>query len=290
MILITGASGSAGGAVLQAALGNGLPVRAMYRKSAEAARAPAGVAAVVADFSEPASLEPALAGIDSVFLVCGPVPELIELESNMVDECKRAGVRHIVLQSAFGAGDFRESFPSWHFEVEGKLRSSGLAYSILRPNGFQQNVVTYLAPSIRKESAFYAAIGEAKISLVDVRDVGEVAAKILAEPEAHRGKVYELHGPEAVSNYDIASRISQLVGREVRYLPLTEEVMRNSMLGLGMPEAFVNAELALESYYRSGRCAVVDGLVGKLIGRPERTLDHYLRENVRAFQSQAAAV
>src|SRR5215475_3818817 len=125
MILITGASGSAGGSVLQAALAAGLPIRAMYRSKTEAAKAPAAAGAVVADFADPSTLQPALNGIDTVFLVCGPVPELVQLESNMIDACKQAGVRHIFLNSAFGAGDFPKSFPSWHFQVEQNLRSSG---------------------------------------------------------------------------------------------------------------------------------------------------------------------
>ena len=111
MILITGASGSAGGAVLQAAIASGLPVRAMYRSNADAAKAPAGVNTVIADFANPASLQGALKGIDTVFLVCGPVPELVQLESNMIDACKQAGVRHIVLNSAFGAGDSSDLVP-----------------------------------------------------------------------------------------------------------------------------------------------------------------------------------
>src|ERR1700687_4139969 len=133
MILITGASGSAGGAVLEAAVTAGAPVRALYRSKEDAAKAPKGVATVVADFADKSSLPNALQGIESVFLVCGPVPQLVELEGNMIDACKEVGVRHLVLNSALGAGDFPKSFPSWHFKVEQKLKDSGLAYTILRP-------------------------------------------------------------------------------------------------------------------------------------------------------------
>jgi len=273
---------------LQAALAESLDIRAMYRNQADAAKAPSGIETAIADFANRASLQPALAGIDAVFLVCGPVPELIQLESNMIDACRQAGVKHIVLNSAFGAGDLPKSFPSWHFQVEQKLRSSGVAHTILRPNGFLQNIGTYYAAPIRAQNAFYASLGDTRISLIDVRDVGTVAAKILAAPHAHAGKIYELHGPEPVSNYDIAARISQVVGRKVSYVDLTEDAMRKAMLELGMPEAFVTAELYLEGYYRSGRCAIVDGLVATLTGRPAGTLDQYLRENVALFQSQAA--
>ena len=73
----------------------------------------------------------------------------------MIDACKEAGVRHIVLNSALGAGDYPKSFPSWHRKVEDKLNVSGLGYTILRPNGFMQNIVAFHAPSIRAQGAFY---------------------------------------------------------------------------------------------------------------------------------------
>lgn len=289
MILITGASGSTGGAVVEAATAAGLPIRAMVRDRQDAARAPQRVATVIADFSDAASLREALRGIDSVFLVCGPVPELVTLEGKMIDACREAGVRHIVLSSALGAGDFPKSFPSWHFQAEQKLQASGIAWTILRPNGFMQNIVAFNAPTIVSQNAFYAAMSDARVSLIDVRDIGAVAAAILRDPPAHAGKVYELNGPEALSNYDVAERISRIAGRKVSYVDIPEEAQRKAMLDAGMPESRVKPILELQEYYRTGRCATVDGLVAKLLGRPERSLDSYLRENSSAFQSQAAS-
>lgn len=288
MILITGASGSAGAAVLEAALAAGAPLRAMYRKKEDAAKAPAGVASVLADFSDKSSLPHALQGIDTVYLVCAPIPQLIELEGAMIDACVESGVRHVVLNSALGASKFPKSFPSWHFEVEQKLQASGLAYTILRPNGFMQNIVAYNAETIRSQNAFYAAMGDAKISLIDVRDVGSVAAAALLNPGAHAGQIYELNGPEALSNDDVAEHISSVVGRKVSYVDIPESAQRQAMLDAGMPEGLVTAVLQLQEYYRTGACASVDGLVAKLTGRPERTLDQYLQENRASFESEAA--
>jgi uncharacterized protein YbjT (DUF2867 family) len=288
MILITGASGSAGGAVIEAAIAAGAKPRAMFRSRADAAKAPAGVETAVADFADRDSLPAALEGITAVYLVCGPVPQLVELEGNMIAACTAAGVRHVVLNSALGAGDFPKSFPSWHAQVERKLKESGLAWAILRPNGFMQNIVTYDSASIRAQGAFYAAMGDAKTSLIDVRDVGAVAAKILLEPQRHAGATYELNGPEAVSNADIAARISRVAGAAVSYVDIPEAAQRQSMRDLGMPDWQVTAILELQEYYRTGRCAAVDGTVAQLIGRSERTLDVYLAENRAAFLSPGA--
>src|SRR6202158_5313411 len=235
MILITGASGSVGKAVLQEAIRTQSKVRAMYRSKEEAAKGPSGCEPVLADYSDQQSVRKALEGVTSVYVVCSPIPQLAELEGNMLDACKEAGVKHVVLNSAMGAGDYAKSFPSWHRKVEDKLKSTGMSYTILRPNGFLQNIVTYSASSIRAQGAFYVAMGDAKVSYLDVGDIAVVAVKAL-QGGAHSAKTYELHGPEAISNQELAKRISKATGRTVNYVDIPESAQREAMLGLGMPE------------------------------------------------------
>ena len=260
----------------------------MYRSQSEAQKAPAGVATILADFSSKESLAPALAGVDVVFLVCSPIPQLVELESNVIEVSREAGVKHIVLSSALGAGDYPKSFPSWHRAVEDRLIGSRLGYTILRPNGFMQNVLTYNAPSIRAQGAFYAALGNAKISHVDVRDVAAVAAKVLESPGTHAGEIYELNGPEPVSNTELARRISLVAGRTVTYLDIPEAAQRQSMLELGMPDWQVNAILELQQYYVQGGADKVTGVLSELLGRAPRNLDPFLAEFKDEFRAQAA--
>jgi uncharacterized protein YbjT (DUF2867 family) len=164
MVLVTGASGSVGKAVLHEAIRKERKPRAMFRSKDEAAKAPAGCDPVLADFSDKQSLRKAMDGVNSVYLVCSPIPQLVELESNALEACKESGVKHVVLNSALGAGDYTKSFPSWHRKVEDKLKTTGMTYTILRPNGFLQNIVAYNAPSIRAQGACYAAMGDAKVS------------------------------------------------------------------------------------------------------------------------------
>ena len=258
MILITGASGSVGKAVLQEAGRKLSGVRAMYRSKDETAKAPPGIQTVLADFADKASLRNALEGVTSAFVVCSPIPQLIELESNMLDACKESGVKHVVLNSAMGAGDYTKSFPSWHHKVEDKLKASGMSYTILRPNGFLQNIVAV------------------------------VAVKAL-QGGAHVGKTYELNGPEAVSNKELAARISKVTGRTVNYVDIPESAKRDAMLGLGMPEWQVTALLELQQYYKQGGGAKTDNLLKTLIERDPVTLDQYLAANAREFRDQAAS-
>src|SRR6267143_4739855 len=108
------ARGSVGKVVLQEACRSDSKVRAMYRSKEEAAKAPSGCEAVLADYSDKQSLRNALNGVTSVYVVCSPIPQLVELESNMLDACTQSGVKHVVLNSALGAGDYAKSFPGWH--------------------------------------------------------------------------------------------------------------------------------------------------------------------------------
>ena len=289
MILITGTTGTVGSAVLEEVHKSGKPFRAMARSDSDARKLPAGTATVIGDFADKQSLGRALAGVNTLFLVCSPIPQLVELESKVIDACVEHGVRHVVLNSALGAGDYPKSFPSWHRQVEDKLKSSRLGYTILRPNSFMQNIVAYNAPSIRGQGAFYAAMGNAKVSLIDVRDLGAAAAKTLLEPEAHAGKTYELNGPEAVSYTEVAARISRITGRSVQFVDIPEEAQRKAMADLGMPEWQVTALLELQQYYsKLGKGGEVDDTLRQVLGGAPRTLDHFLEENKDAFRSQAA--
>ena len=288
MILITGATGMVGGAVLEEVRKTKEKVRALYRNVDDAKKAPPDVEEVVGDFADKDSLKLALDVVDTVFLVCSPIPQLVELESNVIDACREHGVKHVVLNSALGAEDYAKSFPSWHRKVEDKLKSSGLKYTILRPNGFMQNVVTYNAPSIRSQGAFYAATGEAKISLIDVRDIAVVAAKILSEPEAHAGKTYELTGASAFSNAEVAERIARATGRPVKFVDIPEDAQRKAMLDMGMPDWQVTAILELQQFYRAGKAAQVTEVLPRLLGRAPRTLDRYLDETKESFRDKAA--
>ena len=289
MILITGASGTVGRTVLEEVRKSSKAFRALYRGEKDARNAPGGVNVVMGDFADKESLRRALDGVDTVFLVCSPIPQLVELESNVIDASREKGVKHVVLNSALGAGDYTKSYPSWHRVVEEKLKASGLASTILRPNGFMQNIVTYNAPGIRAQGTFYAAMGKAKTSLIDVRDVGAAAAVLLKQPNTHAGTTYELNGPEAVSNDEIASRISRITGREVKYVDIPEEAQRKAMLDAGMPEWQVKALLELQEYYVSGKCAGPSDALANLLGRPPRRLDPFLEENKDSFRRQAAS-
>jgi uncharacterized protein YbjT (DUF2867 family) len=287
MILVTGASGTLGKAVLNEVARSGAKHKGMYRSTDEVAKAPSGTQAVVADFAKKETLAPALHGVESVYLVCSPIPDLPQLEGNVIDASVASGVKHIVLSSALGAGDYPKSFPSWHRKVEDKLKNTGISFTILRPNSFHQNVLTYFAPSIRAQGVFYGSMGQARVSFVDVRDIASVAAKTLAGGQ-HSGKIYELNGPEALTYTEVAEKIAKHAGRAAQYVDIPAEAQRKAMLEQGMPAWQVDALLDLQEYYASGKGGVVDQVLPTLLGRPPIMMDRFLSEVAGEFRGQAA--
>src|SRR6516165_459328 len=287
MILVTGASGNVGSAVLQELLRSGASVRSMYRSNEDAAKALSGASPVIADFADRASLNRALDGVDRVYLVCSPIPQLVELESNMVDACRVHGIRYLVLNSALGADTYDKSFPKWHHAVEEHLRASGIPATILRLESFMQNIPAFFASTINSQGAFYAAMGEAPVGFVDVRDIGAVVAKILTS-DGHAGKTYTLTGPELLNYSQVAAKLSQVLGRPVRYVAITQEQLRPSLRDMGMPPWQVEALADLQAYYADGTGGKVTSDVRDVLGREPVRMDQFLRDYASAFATAAS--
>jgi uncharacterized protein YbjT (DUF2867 family) len=286
MILITGASGNVGGTVLDKVLKSGHPVTAMYRSQADARNVPARVCVVIADFGDKDSLRRAFQCVDSLFLVCSPIPQLVEFESNAIAVAKEVGVKHIVINSSAGADQWGKSFPKWHYEVERVLQGSEVGYSILRPNSFMQNIPAFFAGTIQSQDAFYSSVGKSRLSLVDVQDIADVAAVLLAgEPQ---NKIYELNGPEAVTYYDVAERLSKICGRTIRYIDIPMAEQKKALLGAGMPEWQAQALVDLQQFYVEGHGAELTDDIRRITGHAPRNLNQFLAENVSTFSRRVA--
>jgi uncharacterized protein YbjT (DUF2867 family) len=285
MICVTGASGTLGREVAAQLQSAKAPFRATYssKQGAEAARA-RGIEAVVCDFGQPETLHAALRGCDRVFLLGPNTLDQTQLESNVVEAAQRVGVRHVVKQSVMGAEREDYSLAHVHRPVEKSLESSGLSWTFLRPNSFMQNVVTFMAPTIKAEGVFYSASGPAKISHVDVRDIAAVAVRALTEP-GHEGRAYTLSGPEALSYDDMAAELSRALGRTIRHIGLSPAELKGAMLAEGMPEALVDRMLDLERYFRDDRASFITGDIQRVTQQQPRRFADYARECVASLQA-----
>ena len=284
MILVTGASGTVGNEVVKQLSAAGTKFRVMFRDKGD--KAPAGAEVAIADFSDPATLRAAMRGVERVFLLCAPVPNLAELEGNAIDAAKASGVKHIVNLSVIGAAEAAHMFAKPHHEVEEKLKKSGLSWTLLRCNGFMQNFLQF-AGTIKSQNAFYSTGEKSKASWVDVRDIAAVAAKALTS--GHESKTYEITGPEALSYGEIAKKFSSALGRQIRYVAITPEQQGEAMQKAGLPQYAVDAILDLMRYYDAGHAERVSPDVERVTGRKAINFDQFARDFAASFKPEVAA-
>ena len=283
MILVTGATGTNGTEILKRLATDDVQVRAMVRNRERASTiALPHVEVVEGDFDRPETLLAALAGVERAFLLTNS-SERAELQQiAFIDAARQSGVAHVVKLSQFDA-DVKASgrFQRYHAVVEAALQESGLAYTILRPNLFMQGLLNFRS-TIATQNAFYAAAGDAKVSIVDVRDIADVAVAALTEP-GHEGKIYDLTGPQALTHTKMAEDLSETLGRQVSFIDIPAEAMRDALLGLGFPEW--QAEGLVEDYahYRRGEAEAVTFGMQDAIGKAPRRFEEFTRDYAAMF-------
>ena len=139
-----------------------------------------GIEIVDLDYMQPETITNALIDINRLFLQTLPVPDAINICSNIIREAKKNGVKYIVKLSAMGADSKpRSTILRLHGEEEKIIKESGISYTFLRPSAFMQNFVTLFGNTIRTQNAYYVPAGDAKMSFVDTRDIAAISSNIL---------------------------------------------------------------------------------------------------------------
>lgn len=283
MILVTGATGNVGSAVLAQLVEEGHEVRALVRDPAKLGEIAGKVEVVKGDLSKPETLDPAFAGVDKVFLLCNAGDAMAELVGNAVDAAKRGGVKHIVmLSSASAAGDYEMLIGTWHRDAEARVKASGIAWTMVQPGAFATNTLRW-AGSIKAQGAVFQPTGDGATSPIDPRDIAEVAVKALTTP-GHEGKSYVLTGPEALTTAEQVAKISAAIGKPLRFVDVTEDAAREGMAKAGLPEGFIRAMLEAFAVMKAGHGKEISPTVEQLLGRKARTYEEWVRSNVKAFQ------
>lgn len=284
MILLTGGTGTTGSEIVRELAAAGAKrVRALVRNAGRAAFIrEAGFEVVEGDFDRPETLEAALAGVERALLLTPPDPRTFEHQRVFVEAAKRAGTRHVVKFSAVGAdAGAPGGFARWHGQAEELLKDSGLAWTMLQPNTFMQNLLGQ-ARAIADEGVIYQPVGDARAAFVDARDIAAVAARVLVG-EGHEGKTYVVTGPEALSYGEVAEKLTAATGRPVRYVSVTPEQFRAGALAAGLPEWLADALGLLNENFAAGKWSQVTNVVREVGGREPTTFDRFARDHAGAF-------
>lgn len=281
-ILVIGATGNVGRVLTRRLAEMGEPVKA-------ATRQPQGygvlenVEPVLFDYDQPDTWAKALTGVDRVFSLTKNAD--VQPDKTVIpffDAAKAAGIEHIVFMTAMGVDQAPDALPLR--QVEKYLMASGVAYTILRPNWFMQNLNPgFLLPPIQQSGAFYLPAAEAKTSLIDTQDIAAVAAVILTEA-GHRGKEYTLTGGEALSYHEAAQIMSEFAGRQITYVPVDDDALRGALTGAGWLTEQAEFMVGLFQGVRQGWAAPVSPAVSQLLGRDPITFTEFARENAAAWR------
>jgi uncharacterized protein YbjT (DUF2867 family) len=280
MILVTGAGGVVGRAVMKLLLDEGTAVAAVTRGH-ETTRLPRNVEVVTGDLSRPQWLEPALEGVEAIQIsprATGPgLGELLKLAVGQ-------GVRRVVLLSAttveHPAGEPR--FAAQFKLAEDLVAGSGLEWTVLRLADFAANALAW-APQIKAGDVVRGAYGEAATAPIHEADIAEVAVQALRS-EAHSGSVHTLTGPQLLDQHEKVRILGAAVGRALSFQELAPEQVRQGMLAQGLPEEVPARLLGSLADYAS-RPGPVTRAVEDLLGRPALTFADWARDNASVFKS-----
>lgn len=284
MILVIGATGTSGRALLDRLGDLGVAARALVRpgRAGPGPDLPDGTERVTGDAGDARALAAALDGVTQVFLAMGNGPRQEAVELGVVRDSARAGVRHLVKVSAPVVGaTVPVAVARIHHTVERAVVDAGIGHTFLRPYAFMQNLVNH-APLIRRAGFFAGITGDTPLNLVDARDVGAVAAVALTTGRT-AGRALVLTGAEAVSQPEIARRLSAL-GRPTRFLDQRAGEYRADLRRAGSPPWLVDHLVEIQELAMA-RAETPNGTVEELTGRAPRGLDDFLRETLHQFRS-----
>jgi len=278
-IAVTGATGQLGRLVLEELLASQEPdaLVAVVRDAGKAEELRArGVQVRVADYSDPAALAAALAGVDKLLLVSGSeVGSRVAQHANVVNAAKAAGVGFIAYTSVLAADTTALILAPEHKATEELIRASGLDYTILRNGWYTENYVQAVATA-RQTGAVVAAAGDGRVASAARADYAAAAAAVLSSA-GHEGRVYELSGDYAWDFKELATAITAIAGREVVYQPVSAPELVEVLTTAGLDQGTAGFLAALDTDTQAGLLATVTGELSGLIGRPTTPLLQALR-------------
>jgi uncharacterized protein YbjT (DUF2867 family) len=286
-ILITGATGSTGTHTIDRLLELKLPVRAMVhqldgRSEKLSAR---GVEIVQGDLNDFDAVSAALEGTTNAYFVF-PIqnPGLLEATAFFAQAAIEQGVESIVNMSQISARRISKSHAARnHWIAERLLDRSGIPVTHIRPTFFAE-WLSYFAASIRQDNVLPLSFGETRYAPIAAEDQGRVIAALLNNPAAHAGKIYPLYGPVELNQFEIAGMLSEVLGRQITYLPMEIEPFKQVLRDRGFTPYFIQHISAVAQDCRDGIFSGTNDWVETITGRKPMSMMDYIVKNRALFE------
>jgi len=281
-VLVAGATGTTGSAIVRHLRAAGVPVRAMSRSADKATMLTGpGVEGVIASFDDAESLARAFAGVSAAYVVSVSSPDVAATEGSFA-RAAAAAQAHLVKLSVIGAStDAPLRFAVHHAESEAAIEDAGGTWTFLQPNGFMQNDLAWAAqiPS----GTVAGPVMDAPWSIVDVDDVAAVAVAALTSRESFAGQRVLVTGPEARTPRDRVTALAAILGRELAVVDLPIDAVKEQLRGYGLSPWYADGLGELFALYATGQAAAVAPDVERVLGRPGRRWEDFAAAHTADF-------
>jgi len=274
-ILVTGATGNIGKEVI-----NLLKAKnANFAAGTTSGETIEGVETIKLDFADKASLEKAMQGITTLFLLLPSHPEAVKWGKTTIDTAKANGVNHIVRSSGSFADINSELLIEKLLATTDKdLKESGVNYTITAPSSFMQNFITTLA-SDYKAGTIYQAADDAKIAWTDVRDIAAVNVEVLLNPGKYLNQTLIITGSESLNYEGAINQMNEVLGKETKYVAIPNEAASKSMADMHFPQFVIDLLISLNDSIKQGHFVEITDTIEKVLGRKPITFKQFIADN-----------
>ena len=285
MILITGATGKTGSATAKSLGEKGEKFRALIRNEEKKEGLESlGGEVVIGSIENTDVVNQSMQGVKTVLVLLPNSESQLALEKQLVDSAKQAGVERIVKMSSIEATpDATSPIPKLHLESEEYIKQSGLAWTMIKPNFYMQNLLAS-AGTIKDQGKIFLPMGEGKTGMIDTTDVGTVIAKVLSE-DGHESMNHEITGPEILSFYEVAEIFSKALGKQVDYVDVPMDAYKETLGQFLTNQWHLDAVIDLFKGIAEGGIEDKTNTFNELTGETPKSLSQFLAENSFIFKS-----
>ena len=285
MILITGATGKTGSATAKSLGEKGETFRALIRnEDKKEGLESLGGEVVIGSIENTEVVNQSMQGVKTVLVLLPNSESQLALEKQLVDSAKQAGVERIVKMSSIEATpDATSPIPKLHLESEEYIKQSGLAWTMIKPNFYMQNLLAS-AGTIKEQGKIFLPMGDGKTGMIDTTDVGKVLAKVLSE-DGHESMNHEITGPEILSFYEVAEIFSQVLGKQVDYVDVPMDAYKETLGQFLTNQWHLDAVIDLFKGIAEGGIEDKTDTFNELMGETPTSLSQFLAENSFIFKS-----